>query len=204
MHLSYNNPLHIHKAVVEFFLEGFLIEVLTYKHEFLLTVAIGLVPVATQSGIGGEQRSQFVLGHGGIPLSGIGKRHLFAGLLKEITDVRFALEVAQALGSNHTLRPSASHKIVEQTYIKRLARAIHICAYAIFLCLTFAIVVVMMVVVMVMFVMVVVIIIIVVMVVFVMVIIIVVVIIVMVVVFVLIVVVIVIIGRAFHFVNPSG
>lgn len=175
---------------------------LTYKHEFLLTVAIGLVPIATQSGIGGEQRSQFVLGHGGIPLSGIGKRHLFAGLLKEITDVRFALEVAQALGSNHTLRPSASHKIVEQTYIKRLARAIHVCAYAIFLSLSFAIVVVMMVVVMVMLVMVIIVVIIIVMVVVFVMVIIIVVVIVMMVVFVLIVIV--IIGRAFHFVNPSG
>ena len=129
---------------------------------------------------------------------------MFAGLLKEITDVRFALEVAQAFGSNHTLRPSASHKIVEQTYIKRLSRAIHVCAYAIFLCLSFAIVVVVMVVVMVMLVMVIIIVVIIVMVVvFVMVIIIVVIIIiVMMVVFVLIIIV--IIGRAFHFVNPSG
>ena len=120
---------------------------LTYEHQFLLTVAITLVPVTVYSWIVLTELLQLCRRHGGIPLSGVLQLHLTASLLKDITKMWLILKPAHSLGTYHTLWPATGYEVIKQSYVKRTTGIIYECAYAIFLCLalTMMVVVVMMV-----------------------------------------------------------
>ena len=92
-----------------------LVEVLADEDEFLHTVAILLVPVATEAWIALHEVLQFILGHGGVPLTCIADADLLAGLLKDVADIFFILEIADALGTDDAFWPFAGYELVEES-----------------------------------------------------------------------------------------
>ena len=128
---------------VESIADGFLVHLLSYEHKLLHTVAILLVPVATQSFFTLKQWKQFVLGHCCIPLSGILQTYLSACLLKDVAHVGLILKPAQSLAAYHALGPKLANEVVEEVHVHRTACVIYECADAVFLNLT-ALMVVMM------------------------------------------------------------
>ena len=185
----------IHQAIVQRLGDGFAGEVLASEHQFLLGVAVWVHPVAAQAFVAHKQLLQLVVGHGGIPLTGIVEAHLLACLFKQVAYFRFALEVAYSFGADDAFGPVACHKIVEAVEVERAACLVDKCAYAVFLHLALAVMVVMMVVLM--LVVVVVIIVIVVMMLMVVV-------VVVIVVMMLVLVVVIVVFDVFHFSNPCG
>ena len=121
---------------IEGIANGFLVHLLSYEHKFLHTVAILLVPVATQSFFALKQWKKFVLGHCSIPLSGIFQSHLSSCLLKDVAHVGLVLKPAQSLAAYHALRPKLANEVVKEVHVHRTAGVIYECAYAVFLNLT--------------------------------------------------------------------
>ena len=102
-----------------------------YEDEFLHAVAIGRVPIVLQPLVACQDGLEFLLGHGGIPLSCLVQGHLSAGLFEEVAHVFLALEVAHALGAYDALGPLACHEVVEVAKVQRSAAVEHPCADAI-------------------------------------------------------------------------
>ena len=103
-----------------------------YEDEFLHAVAIGGVPIVLQPLVACQDGLEFLLGHGGIPLSCLVQGHLSAGLFEEVAHVFLALEVAHALGTYDALGPLACHEVVEVAKVQRSAAVEHPCADAVF------------------------------------------------------------------------
>ena len=120
---------------------------LSYEDELLHAVAIYGIPVALQLFVPFQSLLQFPLWHGGEPLAYIFKGYLLAGLLEEVAHVAFSVEVADAFGSDYSLRPASCHKVVELVDVERLTVEIDVCADAILFGFAFVMVVVVMVVV---------------------------------------------------------
>ena len=119
---------------------------LTYKHELLHAVAIGLVPIFSQSFVGGQKRFEFFLGHGGIPLPSITQAHLFARLFEDVAGLWLVLKPADAFASNDLVWPMLGNEAVEVDQVERLAAIVNKGADAIFLHLPAVVMVVVMVV----------------------------------------------------------
>lgn len=107
--------LILYHAGIEGFFQGVLVEVLTYEDELLHTVAILLVPIGTKTRIAIEHILQLGLRHGGIPLPGIGQRHLLACLFEEVAEMLLTLEVADTLGADDVLWPETCHEMVKES-----------------------------------------------------------------------------------------
>ena len=60
-----------------------------------------------------------MLGHGGIPLTGIADGELLASLLKDITDLLLISEITDTLGTDDILGPTTGNKIIKQREIHR-------------------------------------------------------------------------------------
>ena len=125
----------VNEAFIQLLGYGVTVQMLTYEHQLLLTVAITLIPVTVYPRIVLTELLQLCRRHGGIPLSGVLQLHLTACLLKDITEVGLVLKPAHSLGTYHTLWPAAGYEVIKQRYVKRTTCIIHECAYAILLCL---------------------------------------------------------------------
>ena len=119
-------------------------------------VAIGLVPIFSQSFVGGQKRFEFFLGHGGIPLSGIAQAHLFARLFEDVAGLWLVLKPADAFASNDLVWPMLGNEAVEVNQVERLAAIVNKGADAIFLHLPAVVMVMVLVFVMMVFVLIVV------------------------------------------------
>ena len=126
----------VYQAGVKFFFDVSLIQILADKYQLLHAVTVLLVPVGGQSGVRTQHVGQLVLGHGGVPLSGILKAHLLSGLLKQVADVKLIGKIAHTLGADDTLGPLLGHEPVKTVQIHGAACIIYICADAILLNLT--------------------------------------------------------------------
>ena len=103
----------VYQAGVKFFFDVSLIQILADKYQLLHAVTVLLVPVGGQSGVRTQHVGQLVLGHGGVPLSGILKAHLLSGLLKQVADVKLIGKIAHTLGADDTLGPLLGHEPVK-------------------------------------------------------------------------------------------
>ena len=131
----------IGEAGIESLFDSLLVEFLTYEDQFLHSVAIDFVPVALQLFVIGKHLTQFPFRHCCIPLTSIPQVHLTASLFKHIAYVTFVFEIADTFGANDIFWPFTRNKIVKHAYFKGFTCIIDVCAYAIFLCLSFAIMV---------------------------------------------------------------
>ena len=123
----------VREACLQFLAQVFDVHVYAYEDEFLHAVAIGGVPVVLQPLVACQDGLEFLLGHGGIPLSCLVQGHLSAGLFEEIAHVFLALEVAHALGAYDALGPLACHEVVKVAEVQRSAAVEHPCADAVFI-----------------------------------------------------------------------
>ena len=119
---------------------------LTDEHQFLHTVAVFFVPIATQTLVLFHHLAELGLGHGGKPSTRIAQLHLLASLLEDVTHLFFTLEPADSLHTDDIARQLASHKLIETSQVERCPSKIDKSADAIFLNLTTFVVMVMMVV----------------------------------------------------------
>ena len=114
------------------------------EDQFLHAVAVLVVPIVTELRVLCHHLVELVLGHRGIPLTGIAQRHLTACLLEDVADVFLALEIADALGTDDALGPLAGHELVEQSKVQRAAGIVDKGADAVLLGLALVMVVVVM------------------------------------------------------------
>ena len=137
----------VNEAFIQLLGYGVTVQMLTYEHQFLLTVAVTLIPVTVYPRIVLTELLQLCRRHGGIPLSGVLQLHLTASLLKDITEMGLVLKPAHTLCSYDALWPATGYEVIKQRYVKRTTGIIYECSYAILLCLalTMMVVVVMMV-----------------------------------------------------------
>ena len=137
----------VNETFIQFLGYGITVQMLANEHQFLLTVAVTLIPVTVYPRIVLTELLQLCQRHGGIPLSGVLQLHLTACLLKDITEVGLVLKPAHTLCAYDALWPATGYEVIKQRYVKRTTCIIHECAYAILLCLalTMMMVVVMMV-----------------------------------------------------------
>ena len=131
----------VNETFIQFLGYGITVQMLTNEHQFLLTVAVTLIPVTVYPRIVLTELLQLCRRHGGIPLSGVLQLHLTACLLKDITEVGLVLKPAHTLGTYDALGPLACHKFIEAAEVERLPPVVYEGAYAIFLCLAFLFVV---------------------------------------------------------------
>ena len=114
------------------------------EHQLLHAVAVLLVPVATEAWIALHEVLQFILGHGGVPLTRIADADLLAGLLKDVADIFFILEIADTLGTDDAFWPFAGYELVEESSVKGLTTVVDIGADTVFLGLALIVVMVVM------------------------------------------------------------
>ena len=105
---------------------------LTNENKLLHTVAIGLVPVASESFFACHELFKFLFRHGCIPLTGIAKSHLSACLFKHIAGLGLVFEPAYAFAPNDCLWPLCGNKLIKSYQVKRLAAIVNKCTYAVF------------------------------------------------------------------------
>ena len=122
---------------------------LTNEHQLLHTVPILRIPVAAQLLITLHHIFQFILRHGGIPLTGIAQRNLTTSLLEDVTDIFFALKVADAFSADDVLWPFAGNEVIEESEVQRATSIVDKGSNTILLSLAFIMVVMMVVVVLV-------------------------------------------------------
>ena len=135
--------LIIHETGIEESGNSFLVEMLADKDKFLHTVAVVLVPVATQVRLASHQFFQFVFWHSGIPESRIFQLHLTTCLFEKIAGVTLRLEITDTLATDDILRPQTGHEMIKASQIHRCAALPYKSADAIFLRLTFIMMVMM-------------------------------------------------------------
>ncbi len=123
-----------------------LVEVLADEDEFLHAVAEVVIPVATEAWVLLHELFEFVLGHRGVPLASVANTDLLAGLLKDVADILFVVEVTDSLGTDDALGPFAGHELVEESEVEGTTTVVDVGSNAVFL--SFALIVVMMVVMM--------------------------------------------------------
>ena len=126
----------VYQAGVKFFFDVSLIQILADEYQLLHAVTVLLVPVGGQSGVRTQHVGQLVLGHGGVPLSGILKAHLLSGLLKQVADVKLIGKVAHTLGADDALGPLLGYEPVKTVQVHGAACIIYIGAYTVLLNLT--------------------------------------------------------------------
>ena len=136
------------QAGVEEGRDELLVEMLADENEFLHAVTELVIPVTKEAWVLLHELLEFVFGHRGVPLASVADADLFAGLLKDVTDIALILEVADALGTDDALGPFAGHEFVEKSEVEGTAAIVDVGSDAVFLGL--ALIVVMMVVVMLM------------------------------------------------------
>ena len=112
------------------------VQVLADEDQLLHAVTVLRIPICSQDRILCYHRVKLLLGHGGVPLSGILKAHLLAGLLKQVADIKLIGKIAHTLGADNTLRPAFGYKPVKTVQVHGLACIIDISAYTVFLNLT--------------------------------------------------------------------
>ena len=112
-----------------------LVEVLADEDEFLHAVAEVVIPVATEAWVLLHELFEFVLGHRGVPLASVANTDLLAGLLKDVADILFVVEVTDALGTDDALGPFAGHELVEESEIEGTTTVVDVGSDAVFLSL---------------------------------------------------------------------
>ena len=81
-------------------LQSLAVHVLAYEHKFLHAVAIVRVPISHYAGVAQQELLKLLVGHCGVPLSGIAHSHLLACLLEDRAYILLSGEVAYALGAD--------------------------------------------------------------------------------------------------------
>ena len=130
------------EALVEGGGDSFLVHLLPDENEFLHAVAVLFVPVACKRGFALHEVEQLVLGHGGVPLSGVFQLELLTGLLEDITGVVLRGKIAHTLGTDDLFGPVTRHEIVEEGQTERTAGKINKRTDSVLLRLTFLVVMV--------------------------------------------------------------
>ena len=103
------------QAGVEEGRDELLVEVLADEDKFLHAVAELFIPIATEAWILLHELLKLVLGHRGVPLAGVADADLLAGLFKDVADILFVVEVADAFGTDDALWPFAGDELVEES-----------------------------------------------------------------------------------------
>ena len=117
---------------------------LANEDELLHAVTNLFVPVATEAGISLHELLQLIFGHGGIPLACIADADLLASLLKDVADIFFVLEVADAFCADDTLGPFAGYELIEESQVEGAATEVYVSTDAVFLSLTLIVMMVVM------------------------------------------------------------
>ena len=130
---SRSSGVRVHQTLVQGLADGFPVEMLAYEDYFLHSVSVVRIPVSREHRVGFELPHKFLLRHRAVPQAGIAQGYLLARLFEDVAGVELVLEVAEALGTDYTLRPAFGYEPVETVDVQSLAGEIHIGSYAVFL-----------------------------------------------------------------------